>query len=45
MIQWVKYKPKTGKKTFSLSKPKSELMKKKRDSKSFLISEWFKFFV
>jgi len=38
-IQGVKYQPKTAKKPFILLKPKSELLKKKRDYKNFLISE------
>ena len=42
-IQGVKYQSKTAKKkTFLLLKSKFELLKKKRDYKNVLISEWFK---
>ena len=36
-IQGVKFQPKTAKKTFLLLKPKSELLKKKRDYKNFMV--------
>jgi len=36
-----KYTPKAAKKTFLLSKPKSELLKKSEIFKNFLIFEWF----
>ena len=39
-IQGAKYQPKTATTKNLLSKPKSELLKK-RDYKNFLISEWF----
>ena len=40
-IQGIKNQPKTAKKKNLLLKPKSELLKKKRYFKNFLISEWF----
>jgi len=40
-MQGVKYQPKTAKKTFLLIESKSELLKKKRNYKNVLISEWF----